>query len=103
MTAASQNRWPSLKLDAMALADLAPPVFSAGFYYKTFMWPRSFWETVYEPAIRRAAGLGRASGEPDPDAYEHAHAFCDVLVAGAGAAGLMAALAAARAGARVIL
>ena len=75
----------------------------AGFYYKTFMWPASFWEKVYEPLIRRAAGLGRAAGAPDPDHYEKAHAFCDVLVIGGGPAGLAAALAAGRAGARVIL
>ena len=76
---------------------------TAGFYYKSFMWPASWWEKVYEPAIRRAAGLGRASGEADPDSYEKAHAFCDTLVAGSGPAGLMAALAAARSGGRVIL
>ena len=67
------------------------------------MWPKAFWEKLYEPAIRRAAGLGRAGEAPDPDTYEKANAFCDLLVIGAGPAGLMAALAAARAGARVIL
>ncbi len=67
------------------------------------MWPAAFWEKVYEPLIRRAAGLGRAAGLADPDRYEKATAFCDVLVIGAGPAGLMAALAAGRAGARVIL
>ena len=76
---------------------------SAGFYYKTFMWPARFWEKLYEPMIRRAAGLGRAAGEPDPDHYEKASAFCDVLVIGAGPAGLAAALAAGRSGARVVL
>ncbi len=79
------------------------PILSAGFYYKTFMWPASFWEKVYEPLIRRAAGLGRAAGEDDPDTYEKAFLHCDVLVVGGGAAGLMAALAAGRAGARVML
>src|SRR5262245_4194249 len=103
LIAASQNRWPSLRCDLMAVNALLAPILSAGFYYKTFMWPAALWERVYEPLIRRAAGLGRASGEPDPDHYEQAFAFCDVLVIGAGPAGLMAALAAGRAGARVIL
>jgi len=103
LQAASQNRWPSLRFDAMAAAALAAPFLSAGFYYKTFMWPAALWERLYEPAIRRAAGLGRASGLPDPDAYEKSHAFCDLLVIGAGPAGLAAALTAARSGARVIL
>jgi sarcosine oxidase subunit alpha len=103
LVAASQNRWPSLKFDLLAVNQLFAPVVNAGFYYKTFMWPASFWEKVYEPAIRRAAGLGRAAPGPDPDHYEKAHAFCDVLVIGAGPAGLAAALAAGRAGARVIL
>ncbi len=87
----------------MAVNDLAAPFLGAGFYYKTFMWPRQFWESVYEPVIRRAAGLGALSGAHNPDSYERAFAFCDVLVIGAGPAGLMAALTAARAGADVIL
>ncbi len=99
----SQNRWPALHFDLGAINSLFAPLFVAGFYYKTFMWPPAFWEKLYEPAIRRAAGLGRASAEPDPDHYEKAHAFCDVLVIGAGPAGLSAALTAGRAGARVIL
>ncbi|MCX5495279.1 sarcosine oxidase subunit alpha family protein [Kaistia dalseonensis] len=103
LDARSQNRWPSLSLDLLAVNSLAAPILSAGFYYKTFMWPSQFWEKVYEPLIRRAAGLGRAAQEADPDHYEKATAFCDVLVIGAGPAGLMAALAAGRAGARVIL
>ena len=103
LVASSQNRWPSLAFDFLALNQLFSPLFVAGFYYKTFMWPASFWEKIYEPLIRRAAGLGRASGLPDPDAYERATAFCDVLVIGSGPAGLMAARTAARAGARVIL
>jgi sarcosine oxidase subunit alpha len=103
LEATSQNRWPSLEFDLMAVNGLLGPLISAGFYYKTFMWPAAFWEKVYEPLIRRAAGLGRASRLPDPDAYEQAYAFCDVLVIGAGPAGLAAALAAGRAGARVIL
>jgi sarcosine oxidase subunit alpha len=103
LVAASQNRWPSLRFDLLAVNSLLAPILSAGFYYKTFMWPASFWEKVYEPLIRRAAGLGRAATGNDPDGYEKAFLHCDVLVAGGGAAGLMAALAAGRAGARVVL
>lgn len=103
LKAASQNRWPSLKYDLLSVNQLAAPLFGAGFYYKTFMWPASFWEKVYEPMIRRAAGLGRPAPTADPDHYEKSNAFCDVLVIGGGAAGLSAALAAAKAGARVIL
>jgi len=99
----SQNRWPSLSFDLGAVNSLFAPVFVAGFYYKTFMWPRAWWEKLYEPLIRRAAGLGQASTAPDPDKYEKAHLFCDVLVIGAGPAGLAAALAAARSGARVVI
>jgi methylglutamate dehydrogenase subunit C len=99
----SQNRWPSLRFDLLSVNDLASPFLSAGFYYKTFMWPRAFWERLYEPIIRRAAGLGRLSGKHDEGHYEKAFAFCDLLVVGAGPAGLMAALVAARAGADVIL
>ena len=103
LQAFSQNRWPNLGLDVLAVNQLAAPLFVAGFYYKTFMWPAKLWERLYEPLIRRAAGLGRLSGQPDPDVYDRDHAFCDLLVIGAGAAGLMAALAAARAGLRVIV
>jgi sarcosine oxidase subunit alpha len=103
LEASSQNRWPSLRFDIGAATRLLGPAAAAGFYYKTFMWPAAFWEKVYEPAIRRAAGLGRAAGTEDPDTYEQAFAFCDVLVIGSGPAGLMAAMAAGRSGARVIL
>ena len=96
LSAASQNCWPSVRFDLWALNDVLAPLFPAGFYYKTFMWPQSWWRRVYERMIRRAAGLGRAPREPDPDRYEHMHAHCDVLVVGAGPAGLMAALAAGR-------
>lgn len=99
----SQNCWPSLNFDVLSLNDLASPFLSAGFYYKTFMWPRAFWEKIYEPIIRRAAGIGGLSGKHNPDSYEKAFAFCDLLVIGAGPAGLMAALTAGRAGADVIL
>ena len=103
LVAASQNRWPSLKFDALSVNSLAGPLFVGGFYYKTFMWPAAFWEKLYEPLIRGAAGLGRSAGEPDPDTYDKVHTFCDVLVIGGGPAGLAAAQAAARSGARVIL
>ncbi len=103
LEAKSQNRWPSLGFDLMAVNDLAAPFFGAGFYYKTFMWPKAFWEKLYEPLIRHAAGLGALPGGDNPDAYEKAYAFCDVLVVGSGPAGLMAALTAAKTGADVIL
>ncbi|TPL61503.1 sarcosine oxidase subunit alpha [Mesorhizobium sp. B2-4-2] len=103
LEAASQNRWPSLHFDVMSVNQLFAPIFVAGFYYKTFMWPAKFWEAIYEPAIRRAAGLGRAAGVADPDHYDKAWAHCDVLIAGSGPTGLAAALAAGRSGARVIL
>ncbi|MEM9523574.1 MAG: FAD-dependent oxidoreductase, partial [Pseudomonadota bacterium] len=98
-----QNRWPSLTWDVMGANDLASPFLSAGFYYKTFMWPRGFWEKVYEPLIRRAAGLGALSGASDDARYDKAYAHCDILVIGSGPAGLMAALTAAKGGADVIL
>lgn len=103
LEARSQNRWPTLGLDVLAANDLFAPFLGAGFYYKTFMWPRAFWERVYEPVIRRAAGLGALSGDAAEDSYERAYAHCDVLVIGGGPAGLMAARAAAEAGADVIL
>jgi len=103
LVARSQNRWPSLNFDIGAINQLASPIFIAGFYYKTFMWPKAFWEKVYEPLIRKAAGLGRATYAADPDRYEKAYAHCDVLIIGAGPTGLMAALTAGRSGARVLL
>ncbi|MEP3295488.1 MAG: FAD-dependent oxidoreductase, partial [Pseudoruegeria sp.] len=103
LEARSQNRWPSLSADVMGVNDLVSPFLSAGFYYKTFMWPKAFWEKLYEPIIRRAAGLGALSGAHDDARYDRAWAFCDVLIIGSGPTGLMAALTAARAGADVIL
>jgi sarcosine oxidase subunit alpha len=102
LSASSQNCWPSLEFDVGAVNNLVSQVIPAGFYYKTFMWPPSFWMR-YEEFIRRAAGLGRAPDAPDPDVYDKMHVHCDVLVAGAGPAGLAAARSAARTGARVIL
>jgi sarcosine oxidase subunit alpha len=99
----SQNRWPSLRLDLMAINQLFAPLLSAGFYYKTFMGPtRRAW-LFYEHFIRRAAGLGRASLERDPDGYTTEYTFADVAIVGSGPAGLSAALAAGRGGARVML
>ncbi|MCE2564551.1 sarcosine oxidase subunit alpha family protein [Komagataeibacter sp. FNDCF1] len=103
LVAVSQNRFPNLKFDVGAINTLAAPLLPAGFYYKTFMWPKSFWDKVYEPVIRHAAGLGVAPTEPDPDQYAFSYDHCDVLVVGAGPAGLAAALAAGRSGARVIV
>jgi sarcosine oxidase subunit alpha len=100
---ASQNRWPSLKYDIGSFNDLLSPFFAAGFYYKTFMWPREAWAKLYEPIIRRAAGLGEAPKEGDPDHYASRYVHCDVLIAGAGVAGLTAALSAASTGKKVIL
>lgn len=103
LEARSQNRWPSLQFDLGAVNGLLAPLFGAGFYYKTFMWPAAFWERVYEPLIRHAAGLGRAATAADPDSYEKAWAFCDLLVVGGGETGLRAALEAGRRGERVIV
>ncbi|WP_422367132.1 sarcosine oxidase subunit alpha family protein [Pelagibius sp.] len=103
LEARSQNRWPSLGFDIMAVNGLAGPLFSAGFYYKTFMGPtRKAW-MLYEHFIRKAAGMGAGTQLADPDHYEETNAFCDVLIAGGGPAGLMSALAAAQSGARVVL
>ena len=103
LRAISQNRWPSLKYDALSVNRLAGPMLAAGFYYKTFMGPSKKSWMRYEPLIRRAAGLGVATLEPDPDRYEGRHEFCDLVVVGAGPAGLAAALSAGRAGALVLL
>ncbi|KPB62580.1 Sarcosine oxidase [Pseudomonas amygdali pv. myricae] len=103
LVATSTNGWPSVNTDVMGIlgkvgGKLMPP----GFYYKTFMYPQSFWMT-YEKYIRKAAGLGRSPTENDPDSYDAMNQHCDVLIVGAGPAGLAAALAAGRSGARVIV
>jgi sarcosine oxidase subunit alpha len=104
LCAASQNRWPSLSLDIGAINDLAGRLIPAGFYYKTFKWPPTpKWWLRYEHVIRHVAGMGQAARLPDPDSYEHQYAHCDVLVIGAGPAGLAAARSAVHAGARVVV
>ncbi len=103
LNAVSQNRWPSLKTDLGAVNDRLGMFFPAGFYNKTFMWPRSFWEKLYEPAIRRMAGLGDAPTEEDPDTYAATYAHTDLLIIGAGPSGIDAALEAAASNKRVML
>ena len=100
LIARAVNCWPSARHDLGAVAGLVKRFIPAGFYYKTLMWPDWRW---FEPFIRRAAGLGKPTDQPDPDRYETRFAHCDVLVVGAGPAGLAAAAAASRGGARVIL
>ena len=101
LDARSQNRWPNLALDIMQINAIAAPILIAGFYYKTFMGLPG-WH-FYERFIRKSAGMGRGTYEPDPDRYDRIHAHCDVLVIGAGPTGLAAALSAGRSGARVML
>ena len=103
LLARSQNRLGSLKFDLLAVNDRLSNFLTAGFYYKTFMWPAAFWEKVYEPIIRHAAGLGSLSLKDDPDTYDKGFLHCDLLIVGAGPAGLAAALTAGRAGVDVIL
>ncbi|MBT6257924.1 MAG: sarcosine oxidase subunit alpha family protein [Alphaproteobacteria bacterium] len=103
MIVKSQNHVGSLNFDLMAINDWLSPFLSAGFYYKTFMWPAAFWEKFYEPVIRRAAGLGALSGNEDPSLYDKGYRHADLLVIGGGVSGLMSALLAGRAGLRVIL
>jgi sarcosine oxidase subunit alpha len=103
LTAASQHAWPGLRFDLGAMVGRLAPLFPAGFYYKIFFRSPTAWRRLWEPLLRRMAGLGHAPQEPDLGRYDKTHTHCDVLVVGAGPAGLAAALAAGRTGARVIL
>ena len=103
MTARSQNHWPSLEFDVGAINTRLSRFLPAGFYYKMFIHPRSFWKHIYEPFIRQSAGLGQAPKDRDADIYEHFHVHVDVLVIGGGIAGLAAALQAGQSGQRVLL
>ena len=103
LEAKSVNCWPSVNFDIGAINNFLRIFLPAGFYYKTFMWPKSFWYRIYEPFIRKAAGLGVASTKHDKERYEHKYEYCDLLIAGSGPSGLASAYAAAKNGARVIL
>ena len=103
LEAKSINCFPSVNFDVGAINNFLNIFFPAGFYYKTFMWPKSFWYKVYEPFIRKAAGFGTASIKHDKERYEHKYEYCDLLVTGSGPSGLASAYAAAKNGAKVIL
>ncbi|MCF6273986.1 MAG: sarcosine oxidase subunit alpha family protein [Rhodobacteraceae bacterium] len=103
LIARSQNHWPSLGFDIGALNNKLARFLPAGFYYKTFMRPQWAWKHVFEPIIRRSAGLGQVPTKPDTDRYEYFYAYTDILIAGGGVAGLEAALEAGRSGAKVLL
>ena len=103
LEATSVNCWPNVNFDIGAINNFLNKFFPAGFYYKTFMWPKSFWYKFYEPFIRKAAGFGVASIKHDQEKYEHKYEYCDLLITGSGPSGLASAYAAAKNGARVIL
>ena len=99
----SQNHWPSLEFDVGAINDKFYRFLPAGFYYKTFMFPRFAWKHVFEPIVRQSAGLGKVPSQRDEDRYEYAYGFADLVIVGGGIAGLAAALAAGKQGKRVWL
>ncbi len=103
LEARSQNCWPNVNFDIGGINNFISPFIPAGFYYKTFMWPKSFWKNIYEPLIRKSAGLGKSPTLPDPDLYDHKHIHCDVLVIGGGISGIIAAKIAAKSGSNTIL
>ena len=103
LEAKSVNCWPSVNFDIGAINNLIKIFLPSGFYYKTFMWPKSFWYKVYEPFIRKSAGFGKVSTKHDQERYEHKYEYCDLLITGSGPSGLASAYAAAKNGARVIL
>ncbi len=103
LEAFSQNCWPNVKFDIGGINNLISPLIPAGFYYKTFMWPKSFWKKVYEPLIRMSAGLGKSPTEPDPDIYDHKYVHYDVLVIGGGLSGIISAKIAAKSNLKTLL
>ncbi len=96
LEANSQNCWPSVNFDIGGINNLISPFIPAGFYYKTFMWPKSFWKSIYEPLIRKSAGLGKSPQKSDPEIYDHKYVHCDVLVIGGGISGIISAKLAAK-------
>ena len=103
LEAKSVNCWPNVNFDIGGINNFLRIFLPAGFYYKTFMWPKSFWYKIYEPFIRKAAGFGVVSHEPDKERYEHKYEYCDLLITGSGPSGLASAYSAAKNGAKVIL
>ncbi len=103
LIASSQNCWPSVKFDIGGINNFISPFIPAGFYYKTFMWPKSFWKRIYEPLIRMSAGLGKSPTKPDPELYNHKYVHCDVLIIGGGISGIIASKIAAKNNLKTIL